>query len=120
MSNDIRKHSPLDPPPRPPSRWRFSLGSILLLMTVLSLALGWIRTVPMSGEMRLVMLWLSIVWGVVALFVLAPLWLRYGQLQRDIDAGKEKTKQWLKEFRASHTEPDSPPQDRAQGPPSEP
>lgn len=117
MASDPR---PCEPTRPSPSRWRFSLGSILLLMTVASLALGLIRAVPMSNEMRQAMLVLSLVWGLVALIVLAPLWLRYANLQRQVAARHTEMQRWLNEFRASHSEPDSPPQKPPQGPQSEP
>ena len=115
MSNRTSQPLPLIVKP-PASRWRFSLGSILMLMTVLSLVLGSIRAVPMSDEIRVGILGLSI----VTLLAMAPQWLRYLQLQHAVEEQKAKTQRWLEEFRASHAESDSPPQDGSQGPTSEP
>ena len=75
---------------RQPSRWRFSIGSLLMLMTVLSLALGLIRAIPMSEEMRQAFLVLGGMWAVVTLIVLAPAWFHFAEIQRRASAAREK------------------------------
>jgi hypothetical protein len=92
--------------PSPPSAtaprasyWRFSLGSIMLAMTILSLILGVLRVVPMSDDMRIAMFWLAGVWGVAALLFLGPGWWKYVRLQRQLEERKAEIQRWTDEQR---------------------
>lgn len=103
-NDDAMSHEPLyrRPTTHRAARWRFSLGSVLIAMTLISLALGVFRVVPMTHEMRVALLWLAGVWALAALLWVGPGWLKYTRLQQALDERKAQMQRWTDEQRARH------------------
>lgn len=83
----------------PSSRVRFSLASIMFLMTGVSLVLGLVRAIPIPDEFRQVLLIFGSLWAVVGLIAAGPASFRYLELRRQTQAREAKLRAWVNEKR---------------------
>ena len=83
----------------PSSRVRFSLASIMFLMTGVSLVLGLVRAIPIPDEFRQVLLIFGASWAVIGLIAAGPALFRYLELRRQVQAREAKLHAWVSEKR---------------------
>jgi hypothetical protein len=91
--------SPQSPSTAPRERWRFSLGSVMIGMTLLSIVLALVRAIPLPEAFRQALLVLACVWGLIALVAVGPAWLRFVRLRRDVRHRQAELRQWAEQQR---------------------
>jgi hypothetical protein len=85
-----------------PNRWRFSLATIVFVMTLACLALGLFRALPANEEARHVCWWVAGMSGIATLVAIGPTLLRVAELRRRFDKRDSDLRAWSEEKRAAH------------------